>query len=55
MMRHESETLLKICRQRERVAKTETGTVAAARKADFEQQTRQGVHFRRGCRMEAGD
>jgi hypothetical protein len=38
MTKYEREALQKISRQRERVAKTETGTVAAARKADFEQQ-----------------
>jgi hypothetical protein len=38
MLKSEREALLKVCRQRERVAKSEVGAVAARRKADFERQ-----------------
>jgi hypothetical protein len=45
MTKCERETLLKICRQRERIAKTETSTVAAALKADLEQQLAREYNF----------
>jgi hypothetical protein len=38
MLKSERDALLKICRQRERVAKSEVNAVAARRKADFERQ-----------------
>jgi hypothetical protein len=38
MLKSERDDLLKICRQRERVAKSEVSAVAARRKADFERQ-----------------
>ena len=38
MLKSERDALLKVCRQRERVAKNEVGAVAARRKADFERQ-----------------
>ena len=38
MLKSERDALLKVCRQRERVAKSEVNAVAARRKADFERQ-----------------
>jgi hypothetical protein len=38
MLKSERDALLKLCRQRERVAKSEVSAVAARRKADFERQ-----------------
>jgi hypothetical protein len=43
--RSERETLIKICRQRERVAKADVVAVAARRKADFEQQLAREYSF----------
>jgi hypothetical protein len=38
MLKSERDALVKICRQRERVAKSEVSVVDARRKADFERQ-----------------
>src|SRR5262245_50766246 len=38
MLISERDALLKVCRQRERIAKNEVSVVAARRKADFERQ-----------------
>jgi hypothetical protein len=38
MLKSERDALLKVCRQRERVAKSEVSAIAARRKADFERQ-----------------